>query len=81
MSSKIDHIGIIMDGNRRFSKRLMIEPWKGHMYGAEKVKELLEWCHGYNINMLTLYALSHENFNRPKKEFDFLIILHNHKFS
>ncbi len=73
--SKIKHVGIILDGNRRFAKRLMLEPWKGHEYGAEKVKKLFEWCKELDINELTLYAFSMQNFNRPKQEFDFLMDL------
>ena len=36
------HIAIVLDGNRRFAKRLMLEPWKGHEWGADKVEKLLE---------------------------------------
>jgi len=71
----IKHIGIIMDGNRRFSKRLMLQPWKGHEFGAKKIRDVLNWCKEKNIKMLTLYAFSHENFNRPKKEFNELMKL------
>lgn len=67
------HIAIILDGNRRFAKRLMKEPWKGHEYGAKKISELLEWCKEFNIRELTLYCLSLQNFNRPKEEFDYLM--------
>ena len=38
------HIGIILDGNRRFAKRLMLKPWKGHEWGYKKVEKLLDWC-------------------------------------
>jgi tritrans,polycis-undecaprenyl-diphosphate synthase [geranylgeranyl-diphosphate specific] len=69
----INHIGIIMDGNRRFSKRLMLKPWKGHEYGAKKLSNVLDWCKEYNIKQLTLYTFSVQNFNRPKKEFDYLM--------
>jgi tritrans,polycis-undecaprenyl-diphosphate synthase [geranylgeranyl-diphosphate specific] len=72
-SSRIKHVAIIMDGNRRFSKRIMREPWLGHEHGAQKVKEVLEWCKEYEIKELTLYAFSYENFNRPKQEFDALM--------
>ncbi len=75
MSGAPRHIGIIMDGNRRFSKRLMLEPWKGHEYGAKKVEKLLDWCIDLGIREVTLYSLSVQNFNRPKKELDFLINL------
>ena len=67
------HIGIIMDGNRRFSRRLMMKPWKGHEWGAKKVEQVLDWCIEYNVMELTLYSFSIENFNRPKVEFDYLM--------
>jgi tritrans,polycis-undecaprenyl-diphosphate synthase [geranylgeranyl-diphosphate specific] len=67
------HVGIILDGNRRFAKRIAIKPWKGHDWGAKKVEKLLEWCKELDIKELTLYAFSIENFNRPKKEFNMLM--------
>ena len=69
------HIGLIMDGNRRFAKRLMLKPWKGHEWGYEKVKKVMHWCKEYDIRELTLYAFSLENFDRPKEEFDYLMDL------
>ncbi|NQV08625.1 di-trans,poly-cis-decaprenylcistransferase [Candidatus Woesearchaeota archaeon] len=67
------HIGIILDGNRRLAKRLMMKPWKGHEWGAKKVAKLLEWAKEVDVKELTLYCFSVENFNRPKQEFDYLI--------
>lgn len=67
------HVGIILDGNRRFAKRLMLEPWKGHEYGAKKLEELFEWCRELNIKEITLFVFSLENFDRPKNEFDYLM--------
>ncbi len=69
------HIGVIIDGNRTFSKRLMMKPWKGHEFGAKKFEQLSEWCKEYGVKELTLYTFSIENFNRPKEEFDFLMNL------
>ena len=70
------HIGLILDGNRRFSKRLMLKPWKGHEWGAKKVEAVLEWCKEYGVREITLYAFSIENFDsRPKAEFDYLMKL------
>ncbi len=74
------HLAIILDGNRRFSKRLMLKPWKGHEWGAKKVERLFDWCKEYKIKELTLYALSIENFNRPKQEFNFLMDLFEKEF-
>jgi len=69
------HIAIILDGNRRFAKRLMAKPWKGHEFGAEKVEKLLNWCHELGIKEVTLYAFSIDNFQRPKQEFDYIMKL------
>ncbi len=70
-----------MDGNRRFSSRLMIKPWKGHEWGVKKLKEVLKWCDEKGIEEVTLYTLSIENFNRPKKEFQFLMDLFIKEYS
>ena len=67
------HVGIIMDGNRRFAKSLNLSPWKGHEYGEKKVTELLEWCKELGVKEVTIYAFSVQNLNRPKKEFDYLM--------
>jgi len=74
------HIGIILDGNRRFSRRLMLKPWMGHEWGAKKIRDVLDWCRESDIKELTLYAFSIQNFNRPKKEFDFLMKLFRENF-
>ena len=75
-----NHVGIILDGNRRFAKRLMLKPWKGHEWGAEKVEKVLEWGNELGIHELTLYTLSLENFNRPKTEFNYLMDLFKKEF-
>jgi len=78
---QLKHLGIIIDGNRRFAKRLMLEPWRGHELGAEKLANFLEWCKELGIKELTLYCFSLENFNRPKIEFDFLMKIFKKEFS
>lgn len=75
-----EHIGIILDGNRRFAKRLMMKPWKGHEWGAKKVEKLFNWCKDLGIKEATLYTFSVENFNRPKDEFDFLMKIFKMEF-
>src|SRR3989344_1525234 len=77
---EVRHVGLILDGNRRFSKRLMKAPWKGHEYGAKKVMKLLEWAEEIGLKELTLYTMSVQNFNRPKKEFDYLMKLFRKAF-
>lgn len=70
-----DHVAIIMDGNRRFARELGLSLDKGHKYGKEKIKELLEWCFELKIKNLTLYAFSIENFERGKNEVSALMNL------
>jgi len=74
------HIGIILDGNRRFSRKLMLKPWMGHEWGAKKVEKVFDWIKEIGIHELTLYAFSIENFNRPKAEFDYLMGIFNKEF-
>jgi len=77
----ISHLGVILDGNRRFAKRLMLQPWKGHEWGAKKVRQLMDWSNDLGIKELTLFAFSVQNFNRPKKEFDYLMELFKSEFN
>ncbi len=69
------HVAIILDGNRRFARKLALDPKKGHEFGYEKVKELLDWCKDLGVKELTFYAFSMQNFNRPKDELDYLMNL------
>ncbi len=70
------HIALILDGNRRFAKRLMKEPWKGHELGFKKVEALLDWASELGIKEFTLYCLSVDNINsRPKNELAYLFKL------
>jgi len=72
-NSNPNHVAIIIDGNRRFAKRLMLEPWKGHEYGKQRVEELLDYAKELGIKEMTFYALSVENIkSRPSKELEFL---------
>lgn len=74
------HIAIILDGNRRFAKKLLLKPWKGHEFGAKKVEQLMEWCGELGIKELTLYCFSVYNFNRAEKEVNFLMRLFEKEF-
>mgnify|MGYP001576926689 CR=1 FL=1 len=75
------HIAIIIDGNRRFAKRLMLEPWKGHGFGRRKVEVLLEHARDLGVKELTFYALSIDNIrNRPKEELVFLFKIFEETF-
>jgi tritrans,polycis-undecaprenyl-diphosphate synthase [geranylgeranyl-diphosphate specific] len=65
---KPKHIGVIMDGNRRWAKQRDMIPWEGHWEGADKTKLFLDWCLDLNIKTITLYSFSTENFKREEKE-------------
>lgn len=82
MSSKSPmHVAIVLDGNRRFAKKLGIQPWKGHEYGLRKLEELFGWCMELGVKELTLYAFSTENFKRARKEVNYLFNLFWNEFS
>lgn len=67
------HIGVILDGNRRWASEREMIPWHGHREGVAKVKKFLEWCLNLGINSITLYAFSTENFSRSDEEVDELM--------
>jgi tritrans,polycis-undecaprenyl-diphosphate synthase [geranylgeranyl-diphosphate specific] len=69
------HIAIIMDGNRRFAKELGLSVEAGHIFGKEKIEEVLDWCFDLGIRVLTIYAFSTENFKRSEKEVKTLMVL------
>lgn len=74
------HLAIIMDGNRRFAfdHGLLVE--EGHVRGKDKLEELLNWCLEIGIRILTVYALSTENLNRPPNELESLMDLFAESF-
>lgn len=74
------HVAIIMDGNRRFAKKVNCERSKGHEKGFEKLTEVLEWCFDLGIPEVTVYAFSIENFKRSQDEVDGLMELAKQKF-
>jgi tritrans,polycis-undecaprenyl-diphosphate synthase [geranylgeranyl-diphosphate specific] len=68
--TKLEHIAIILDGNRRWAAEKTLDPWFGHEKGAEKVDQLLDWCLKLDVKSVTLYAFSTENFNRSPDEIE-----------
>ncbi len=62
------HVAVIMDGNRRFAKSLGLNPKAGHIFGKDKIEEVLDWCFELDIKNLTIYAFSTENFERERGE-------------
>jgi len=80
VEKQVKHLAIILDGNRRFAKRLLLEPWRGHELGAEKIEKLFDWCAELEIKQVSLYCFSMENFDRPEKEKNFLMNLFKKEF-
>ena len=74
-----EHIGVILDGNRRWARMHGLKPWLGHRAGAKKVEELLKWCLKLGIKSITLYSFSTENFNRSPEEVEALMKLFEEK--
>ena len=73
MASKApNHIAIVLDGNRRYAKKLGLNVLKGHEHGLKKLEDLFKWCEELEVKELTLYTFSTENFNRTKGEIDYL---------
>ena len=62
------HIAVIMDGNGRWAKRRLLPRAAGHRAGVKPVREIIEACCRLDIEALTLYAFSVENWKRPKAE-------------
>src|SRR3989344_114602 len=76
MASKVPrHIAIILDGNRRYARKLGLRSWKGHEIGLKKLEDLFKWCIELGIKELTLYCFSTENFKRAKNEVNYLFNL------
>lgn len=68
------HIGVTLDGNRRFAKQNPdIEDPYGHKRGAEKIADLLGWCEETQVEVVTLWLLSTDNFKRSPEEVATLI--------
>lgn len=67
------HLAIIMDGNRRYAYQLGLGKTGGHEKGKEKLEEVMEWCLEVGLKILTVYAFSTENLNRPREEVDKLM--------
>lgn len=67
------HIGVVLDGNRRWAKQTGAPTAYGHQVGAEKIHEFLHWVAEFNIPVVTLYMLSTQNLNRDKAELEPLI--------
>src|SRR5258708_18724167 len=62
------HVGVVMDGNRRWAKAVGEQIATGHQRGADKIHDLLDWCEEAGVEVVTLWLFSTDNFNRPADE-------------
>ena len=67
------HVGIILDGNRRWAKAIGTSTPHGHRKGADHISEVLGWCEESGIDIVTLWMLSTDNLSRAKDELHELI--------
>ncbi len=69
------HLGLILDGNRRYARALGLAPTQGHEFGVQKAYEVLEWCLELGIKTVTVWVFSTENFQRSPEEVEALMRL------
>ncbi|HEU4674532.1 MAG TPA: isoprenyl transferase [Motilibacteraceae bacterium] len=62
------HVGVILDGNRRWARAAGAATATGHRAGADKIVEFLGWCEEIDVEVVTLWLLSTDNLNRPAAE-------------
>jgi len=69
------HIGIIVDGNRRWAKEKRLPTFAGHKKGAERIEEIVKYAQELGIKIITIYAFSTENWKRAEEETSYLMEL------
>ncbi|HEY0119924.1 MAG TPA: isoprenyl transferase [Cellulomonas sp.] len=62
------HVGVILDGNRRWARSIGLDPTTGHKRGADKITEVLGWCEEVGVEVVTLWMLSTDNLSRDAAE-------------
>ena len=72
------HIAVIMDGTGRWARKRFLPRVAGHKRGVETVRDLVKHCVFLNVEYLTLFAFSSENWRRPREEISFLMGLFMH---
>jgi len=70
-----NHIGIIMDGNRRWAKERNLPTIEGHRKGYGKMKQMPDWFFARGVKIVSVYAFSTENWNRSREEVNYLMKL------
>ena len=67
------HIAIIMDGNGRWAQKRFMPRAIGHQAGVKAVRKIVEYCAKHEVEVLTLFAFSSENWRRPEEEVSLLM--------
>jgi short-chain Z-isoprenyl diphosphate synthase len=67
------HVGVMLDGNRRWARAVGRDAAHGHRAGAANISPLLQWCDELGIEVVTLWLLSTDNLNRPPSELEPLL--------
>jgi len=67
------HVGVMLDGNRRWAKANGANTAQGHQAGADNISPLLGWCEDVGVEVVTLWLLSTDNLNRPANELEPLL--------
>jgi len=69
------HLGVWLNGNRRWAKEQGLSTYQGHLKGYQNAQKICRWSKDRGVKILTLYGFSTENWNRPKKEVNYLMKL------
>ena len=69
------HVGVMLDGNRRWARAVGRDAAHGHRAGAANISPLLEWCDELGVEVVTLWLLSTDNLNRPSEELRNLLVI------
>ena len=68
-----EHVGVMLDGNRRWARAVGADAASGHRAGAANIEPFLGWCEELGIKVVTLWLLSTDNLNRPPAELEPLL--------
>ena len=69
------HVGVMLDGNRRWAKAVGADTARGYQAGAANIEPLLEWCEEVGVEVVTLWLLSTDNLNRPPEQLSGLLTI------
>ena len=73
LEKKLDHVAFIMDGNGRWANLRGLPRYLGHREAINRLRDIIDACREFNIKVMSFYAFSTENWNRPQDEIDHLM--------